>query len=119
MSTFIFPCPECGAQARYPDELQGKQVRCPKCEATFRAGDAVPPPMPQSAFDFESEPAPPQNQSERRPASRKPAKKKMPIWIPLGIGGGIALLVVLGIVVAIVASGDKKEAKQPPTTLVA
>ena len=37
----LLDCPECRKQVRVPDELMGKQVRCPSCGATFRAGESA------------------------------------------------------------------------------
>src|SRR5262249_40123434 len=30
-------CPSCGATVKVPDRLVGKDCRCPKCDATFKA----------------------------------------------------------------------------------
>lgn len=44
-------CPSCGRQLRVPDELLGRQVKCPSCNAVFSAaespvgGTVAPPPL--------------------------------------------------------------------------
>jgi predicted Zn finger-like uncharacterized protein len=37
-------CPSCGATLRVPENLLGMAVKCPKCETTFTAALAPPPP---------------------------------------------------------------------------
>jgi len=41
-------CPACQRKLRLPDELAGKQVKCPTCGEVFQ-GDSAPPPLPASA----------------------------------------------------------------------
>lgn len=43
----IVNCPSCRGPLRVPDELLGKNVRCPTCQATFEAQQAPVPPPPE------------------------------------------------------------------------
>jgi predicted Zn finger-like uncharacterized protein len=38
-------CPSCSKQLKVPDELIGRQVKCPACGTTFTAGVAAPAPI--------------------------------------------------------------------------
>lgn len=67
----IIACPHCQAQLKLPEEVEGKQVRCPSCKAEFRAdptelqaavqaglpapaptGASTPPPVPDDAGTY-------------------------------------------------------------------
>jgi predicted Zn finger-like uncharacterized protein len=56
-------CPSCSKQLKVPDELLGRQVKCPQCGTTFTATAAVtpggPPPPPSPQHPFAPPPAPP------------------------------------------------------------
>ena len=34
---YTLSCPECGGKVKIPDSLLGKKVRCPRCQATYKA----------------------------------------------------------------------------------
>jgi len=54
-------CPACAGKLRLPDDLAGRDVRCPRCDATF-AAPALPPPGPEPAapdLPLERAPDPP------------------------------------------------------------
>jgi predicted Zn finger-like uncharacterized protein len=77
----IVTCPQCDRSLRVPDELMGKQVKCPTCGTTFAAGGggapggappgprlpAEPPRAPADAFEEEpsSRRAPPRSDRDR------------------------------------------------------
>ncbi len=42
MSTRIIDCPSCSRKLRVPDELLGRQVKCPTCEHKFQAAAPAP-----------------------------------------------------------------------------
>src|SRR5438094_504099 len=76
--TIIADCPSCNRKLRVPEELLGKEVRCPTCGTTFTAsgssGEPSPPPARQPPEEEEKpweepldEPAPP----KRRVPSRE------------------------------------------------
>src|SRR6266849_1934163 len=42
-----FECPKCGRELKVPDELLGKKVKCPACQAIFiTAAEETPAPPP-------------------------------------------------------------------------
>jgi hypothetical protein len=49
-------CPECGKELCVRDELLGNQVRCPVCEAVFRAVIGMEPPPTPYSIAFEPPP---------------------------------------------------------------
>jgi WD40 repeat protein len=109
----------CGKQLRLKEELAGKKIRCPACQATLavptaalRAEDAVSTkrteaqPVPEAAprrkvtqrpvqeVDEEAEPRPRRRDDEEGPKSGGSAV----VWIALA-GGGLALVLLLGLAV--------------------
>jgi predicted Zn finger-like uncharacterized protein len=85
----IVQCPACGRKLRVPDDLLGKQVKCPGCGGTFTGQDktaapkAEPKPPAESTgipaldnlhLDLEEEPAPP----PPPPPSRAPVPPPAP-----------------------------------------
>lgn len=112
-------CPSCTGQLRVPEELAGKRVKCPLCEATFTAEAALAaaPPAPKT-----SEPA------EDRPRDGPPKRRDyephrgtliltlgiVSIVLSLGIVcygiGGLPAL-ALGIVAWVLGSRDLKKMK--------
>jgi predicted Zn finger-like uncharacterized protein len=52
-------CPSCSRQLRVPENLLGRDVKCPSCGSTFVAAEAEPAPAP-------SPPPPPPRPSSRR-----------------------------------------------------
>jgi hypothetical protein len=68
-------CPSCNRPLRVPDELLGRQVKCPACGETFRAerGEApraAPAPPPERPPRRRSESVAPRYEDEERPARR-------------------------------------------------
>jgi predicted Zn finger-like uncharacterized protein len=59
----IVACPACGGKLRVADDLLGRRVRCPACQATFDAGRPPAPgatgPLNLSLDDGPTAPAPP------------------------------------------------------------
>jgi predicted Zn finger-like uncharacterized protein len=62
----VITCPSCSRSLRVPDELQGRQVRCPSCSTEFTAGAAAAAPssgpgLPRLSIDEQppSAPSPP------------------------------------------------------------
>jgi hypothetical protein len=76
MANFVINCPSCQRQLLLPEELHGRQVRCPHCEHTYTAQgpeQGVPPP-PESirpAPDPERPWTPPREQEYDRPSRRE------------------------------------------------
>jgi hypothetical protein len=65
----IVPCPHCESKLNLPENVEGKQVRCPSCKEVFRADKEVleesvqagpPEPAPTSV-----KPKPPDDEAER------------------------------------------------------
>ncbi|HLW64098.1 MAG TPA: hypothetical protein VKS79_02185 [Gemmataceae bacterium] len=81
-------CPSCGRALRVPDDLMGKNVKCPSCQTQFvaeAAGGAAaeaPPPLPRESRRDEGvredapsrRPAREEEYEEERP-SRRPARR--------------------------------------------
>jgi predicted Zn finger-like uncharacterized protein len=71
----VISCPSCQKQLKVPDELIGRQVKCPGCKETFTAQAGAPP----AAVQEEPEPpprrrpAPPPEEEEEAP--RRPARR--------------------------------------------
>jgi predicted Zn finger-like uncharacterized protein len=42
MAAIVTDCPSCGRKIKIPDELQGKQVKCPSCSTTFQTAEEGP-----------------------------------------------------------------------------
>jgi predicted Zn finger-like uncharacterized protein len=63
----VIQCPSCERSLRVPDNLLGRNVKCPSCSTTFTAEDpaAAPPPPAE-------EEAPPERPSRRRRAAEEP-----------------------------------------------
>ena len=69
-------CPSCGRALRVPDDLIGKNVKCPGCQTTFLAADedapASPrPPGPEDAYRATQAPPPRPSQETYREEDRK------------------------------------------------
>lgn len=60
-------CPNCGAKLKAPDELVGKQVKCPKCQKVFVPGVAAQPP-PIALVEQAPPPTPPAHPQQQIPA---------------------------------------------------
>jgi predicted Zn finger-like uncharacterized protein len=56
----IVDCPSCNRKLRVPDELLGRNVKCPTCSTTFQASaspsSVVPPPTPPAKPQAAAEP---------------------------------------------------------------
>jgi predicted Zn finger-like uncharacterized protein len=112
-------CPSCSRALRVPDDLLGKNVKCPTCGTTFVAGAEAPPeeePAPQRPARA---PAPPPDEDdeepqdeERRPRRRRRREYTQPHRGTLILVLGILSLVVfqpLGIAAWIMGNNDLKE----------
>lgn len=57
----IVDCPSCNRKLRVPDDLLGRNVKCPTCGTTFQANAASEPtlPTPTPTFEPAKPPAPP------------------------------------------------------------
>src|SRR5262245_4364048 len=105
-------CPECGVRMRVADDLPaGRKVRCPKCEAVFRASDAELEP----AEDRRRSAAPARRMTgdaaeddydDERPRKRAAKEGKSPIyWILLGFSGLAAAGAVGFLIVTMLGPG--------------
>lgn len=67
-------CPECQRPLRVPDHLLGTQVRCPGCQAIFRAstGEAAPLTSPAGIREDDAPPTLPAPEPSRRRLPPKP-----------------------------------------------
>jgi hypothetical protein len=76
MANFVINCPSCQRQLLLPEELHGRQVRCPHCDHTFTAqgpeqGVTPPPESIRPAPDPERPWTPPREQEYDRPSRRR------------------------------------------------
>ncbi len=62
----IITCSSCQRQLQVPDNFAGQKVQCPKCGATFVAGEKPPPPLPVHQREAFEEPAPSRGQQRVR-----------------------------------------------------
>jgi predicted Zn finger-like uncharacterized protein len=114
-------CPSCSRALRVPDDLLGKNVKCPTCGTTFlAAGESAPPPAEEEppAPAPARRPAPPDDYDdgpaaeERRPARRRSSLQphRGQIILILGI---LALVTgtgwILGPIAWIMGNNDLKE----------
>lgn len=112
-------CPSCSRTLRVPDELLGKNVKCPTCGTTFTAsGDAPPPedeePAPAAAPRTPAAPVEddePEERDERRPRRRRREYLQPHRGVLILILGILGLVVFqpLGIVAWILGNTDLKE----------
>lgn len=98
--SFTVPCPSCEADVLVKNEAMiGKKIDCPKCKYRFKVPD---PHAADVAEDGADEAA-------------TPAKKKGNPKVLIGVGVGVAALVLLGVVGFLMFSGDDKPKPQPMT----
>jgi predicted Zn finger-like uncharacterized protein len=127
-------CPSCNRKLRVPDDLLGKNVKCPTCGTTFAAGTSpaappveeeerpapapVTPRRPAPPDEYEERPAGREDEDEDRPRPRRSRASMQPHRGPLVLILGILSLVlgltmgigwVLGPVAWILGNNDLKE----------
>src|SRR5206468_3474856 len=104
---------DCGKQLRVKDDLAGKKIRCPECQAVLRVGPA--PAMPPPPIDREEAVVAPKvpkpvpvavGRADKPAAARalgKPPPKKssrLVLWLAIG---GVAALLLLGAAAGVIA----------------
>ncbi len=83
----IISCPDCSRKLRVPDDLLGKEVKCPTCGITFTApagegGAPAPPPPkeeeapPRPSSRGRAEPPPEADYDERPPSKSRPSRRR-------------------------------------------
>src|SRR5437879_5399608 len=94
-------CPECRCRFAVPDNLAGKKVRCPKCQAVFEArpgGDITHAPASGKAGVTLAARGRPDVKASAPP--RKPASPWYWVGLTLaGVGTCLALLFLVGVIV--------------------
>ncbi|MHB1423579.1 MAG: MJ0042-type zinc finger domain-containing protein [Gemmataceae bacterium] len=108
-------CPSCEAALRVPDNLLGKNVKCPKCQTTFVAEmeEQSPPegivrqpksgvrrPMPPEETEEEDE-LPPEEDEDRPRRRRRRGRRRSAEAESAVAGPAISLMVMSGIAVAL------------------
>jgi predicted Zn finger-like uncharacterized protein len=106
-------CPECNAALRVPDNLLGKNVKCPKCQTTFTAETDEPaesegivreprpssarrrPPPPEEIEEDELEEVPDEEYEERPRRPRRGGGRRRAA--EAAVAGPATSLIVLGI----------------------
>ena len=102
----IVPCPTCRVSLDISDDTLDRLVRCPKCQKTFRPGDALqaaddpwPVPQPVDHFDAEGD-----EEAERRRIRRRQrfrGEDDLPsLSRPKGQGLALAARIMLGLAAA-------------------
>jgi len=86
-------CPHCDSSWSVSDELEGKRIRCRKCDKPFVI--AAPEP-PEEEEEQEEETPRPARRDKRRSPKRRSAKAGIAVWVWIGIGGAFLLLVLIG-----------------------
>jgi S1-C subfamily serine protease len=115
-------CPTCKTGLRVPATARGKTAVCKKCDAKFpipAAAGTAPAPAAPAAFDFLDDlpaaPAPKPAPALKAAPARKPAPaaavpEEAPRRSPWPwVGGGVAALALVGVVVAAALPGKKKD----------
>ena len=128
-------CPSCGKTLRVPDDLVGKNVKCPSCQMQFIASEGTgaaesPPPLPpesQSERERYREEAPAARPSSRRQRARddddfdddddRPRRRRREDYAPhrgtmilvLGILSLVGCGIFTGIPAWIMGNNDLKE----------
>ncbi|MBW3596325.1 MAG: zinc-ribbon domain-containing protein [Planctomycetes bacterium] len=126
-------CSQCGAALRVPDELAGKPVRCPKCQAvsTAPAPASAGPPNPFADEPYAAAAASPVNPYAppkpapsssahpyappmiREAAASKTTGPAIGMMVYAGLGGS---LVILNVVVSFMAGVENVSFGPPPET---
>jgi predicted Zn finger-like uncharacterized protein len=118
-------CPSCNRKLRVPDDLLGKEVKCPTCGTTFTAAESTAPPPVEaeepsapararpSAPPDEYEEEPPARGSEGDGRRRRRSRAHLQphrgtLILVLGILGLVAFQ-PLGIVAWVLGNNDLKE----------
>jgi predicted Zn finger-like uncharacterized protein len=115
-------CPSCGATLRVPETLLGKNVKCPKCQNTFRAETqaAAEPEEPEERVarepaparassrrrqappeDYDDEGPPPEDEDEDEDRPRRRRRRGSSAAASAVAGPAIALMVVAGLAIAL------------------
>ena len=90
MAVIEFPCPECGAQIKAPENLAGKTGRCPGCQASVRIPRETGEPEPE--LSDEAAPAPVVGEGlRRRPMQAEDLPSRKP-GLALTAAGGAAFV---------------------------
>jgi hypothetical protein len=96
-------CPSCGGPLRVPEELFGKRVQCPTCQAIFVAEQtgAAPPPLPrtESAGGESPRPRQPQHADDYGEYDDYGARRPRRRWLQPHRGTAILVLGILSLVV--------------------
>jgi predicted Zn finger-like uncharacterized protein len=105
-------CPECEAPLTVPDSFLGKTLRCKHCGETFKArapreleDDVAPPRKAKASTKRPRDDEDDEEDEDDRPVRKKGKKKaKSGGSLVFALGAGVALLLVVGAVVALLWS---------------
>lgn len=96
-------CPSCNRALRVPDELLGKNVKCPTCGTTFTASaEPSPPdeePAPRSSARAPAPPPPEEYDEEPPEEERRPRRRRRREYLQPHRGTLILVLGILSLVV--------------------
>lgn len=106
-------CEDCGYELRARDEHAGRRVRCPDCSGPIevpapRRSGSRPKRRPAAAASRSASPARSgaSRNSGRSGGQRKRNSQSSPYLVPGLIGGGVALLLIIGLVVFLTSGGN-------------
>jgi predicted Zn finger-like uncharacterized protein len=103
-------CPSCSRALRVPDELLGKDVKCPTCGTTFTASAEGPAPAPVAEQPLSPppgrRPAPPDEYDEGPPETERRRSPRRREYLQPHRGAAVLVLGILSVVgVASVITG--------------
>lgn len=133
----VISCPKCRAELEVSDTQSGKVIKCPECGVGLRvpaprkeipgkemqikaAPSKSPAAMPPKGLSSKSRPPDKRDSASRPPMKKAEAHSKgNPPWLIIGVvGGSLAFLAVVGVVVGLVVSrstsnSSEKSASSP------
>jgi S1-C subfamily serine protease len=121
-------CPDCDARLQIPDNMAGKQVRCPKCKSPFTvpaakgaaprksaAIEATPKRKPETGYtskksapalskrkaaddDYDDDDDDDDDYDDEPRSKSKRKKKSGPPWVLISVLGGVAAVVLIAVI---------------------
>ena len=89
----VVSCPSCGGRFQAPDRAAGRQISCPKCQATITVPSAHAPPPPPTPSPFETQlSAPPPHIPPSGLDDLPPENEPMPARITRRVPGGPSVI---------------------------
>src|SRR5262245_30920383 len=112
MASDLLRCPSCQRLLRVPDNLAGRPLRCPTCDAVFDAGEGLPAESPAPAVAVPDEPPvrrvipPPAGREEPWEGRRGLPPHRGTLVLVLGVLGLVGTCGLLGPVAWVMGTAD-------------